>query len=168
MYISSNIYIYIYYITAIWHPHAVKLRSCKLVFIPCRITETSPACHSALSFGAQATSIQSQCSILTFNRQKEGEEGEEGGVEGIYHYKRMLNRNQRPVISHSPARTKVTQFLAIYNKFKTGRGCGRLICLLGLTLSERAQTRVNPVASELLLNKSPPGVVNLKPPLRIA
>lgn len=74
--VEHSIYIYmcvcVLNITAIWHPHVVKSRNGKPVFTPCQITDTSPVSHAALSFGAQATSIQSQCSIQTFNRQQEG------------------------------------------------------------------------------------------------
>ncbi len=147
-------------ITAIWYPHAVKSRNCKLVFTPCWITETSPVSHAALSFGAHQH--QFKASVLYWLSIGSGRDGD---------LSLQTNVEQQPKtchISHSPARTKETQSLAVYNKFKNSRGCGRLICLLGLTLSERAPTRVNSVVSELLLNKSPPGVMNLKPPLRIA
>lgn len=68
MYISRNIYI-----TAFWNPHAVKLRSCKLVFISCRITETSPACHSALRSGAKQHQFKANVlSCISIGSRREG------------------------------------------------------------------------------------------------
>lgn len=105
-----------------------------LVCSPCQITQTFPGWRAALRCVARAASLQSQRSIATINRRLGG-----GDL--------SLQTNSKPLpkpchISHSTAKTKVTQPLVIY-MFQNSRGCGRPICLQALTLSEWTRGRVN-------------------------
>jgi len=107
IYISSKIYIYIIllpYDIPMWSNWGVE--NCCLFHAG---SQKHPQ-HAILLWVLEPKQHQFKANVLSWLSIGGRREGW-----GVYHYKWMLNSYQRPVISHSPARTKVTQFLAIYN-----------------------------------------------------